>query len=84
MAMTEEEKTNVDLYLQSISVQFESILNRVTEDEQKLQDIHCCWSAYNRAVQLSLPWLVEAERLLKEAEITQCKVGISLYWGPFT
>ena len=75
-AMTEEDKADVDLFLQVVSVEFENILHRVAEDEQKLQDIHGCWSAYNRAVQLSLPWFIEAERLLKEAEVTECKVGI--------
>ena len=64
----------MNLLLQTVSGEFEFILNRVSEDEQTLKDIHCCWSAYNRSIQLSLPWLVEAEKRLKDAEIIHCKV----------
>ena len=72
--LSEEEQNNINEYLQNISKDFEEILQRMQADEQKLENIHRCWSEFNRAVELSLPWLVEAERLLKEGETDQCKV----------
>lgn len=72
--MTEEETNDINQYLQKVSQEFEQILRRMQADEQKLEHIHRCWSEFNRAVELSLPWLVEAERLLKEGGVNQCKV----------
>jgi predicted YcjX-like family ATPase len=74
--MSEEEQNNINQYLQNISKQFEEILQRMQADEHKLEHIHRCWSEYNHAVELSQPWLVEAERLLKQGEIEQCKVTV--------
>ena len=74
--MSEEEQKNINQYLQTMSKEFEEILQRMQADEQKLEHIHRCWSEFNHAVELSLPWLVEAETLLKEGEIDQCKVRL--------
>ena len=74
--MTEEEKNDTMQNLQKISEEFEQILRRMQADEQKLEHVHRCWSEYDRAVELSLPWLIEAERLLKEGGIKQCKVTL--------
>ena len=76
--MSEEEQSDVNQYLQTVSKEFEEILKRMQADERRLENIHRCWSEYNRAVELSLPWLVEAERLLKEGEIDECKVEWTL------
>ena len=73
--MTDEEKNDTMQNLQKISHEFEQILRRMQADDQKLEHVHRCWSEYDRAVQLSLPWLIEAERLLKEGGIKQCKVS---------
>ena len=80
-AMTEEEKNDINQYLQKVSQEFEQILRRMQTDEQKLEHIHRCWSEFNRAVELSLPWLVEAERLLKEGGVNQCKVTFYMTCG---
>lgn len=74
--MAEDERENTDRYLQAISREFEQVLVRMQADEKKLEHIHRCWSDYEHALELSLPWLVEAERLLKEGKMEQCKVTL--------
>ena len=75
--MSEEEEHDIKEQLQNISKEFEEILQGMQADGQKLEHIHRCWTEYNHAVELALPWLVEAERLLKEGEIADCKVKLS-------